>query len=170
MSCNIDISDIKEFNIDLEDPRIQVDLNYITHTAVGKKRHDLYVHKVQFQNQLMTLKEKGRRLLIADKVDIAQENIMKDMLEHEIHGHGPSQDVKEMLSTIVKYTAEFEDKALKHSEINSQEMRVQLAKILKKMKTFDERNNFIDKKIEYDQRFFNDHYPEFQLMISDIRK
>lgn len=37
-------------------------------------------------------------------------------------------------------------------------------------KVFNEKNDFIDNKIEYDQRFFNDGHAEFQMMISDIRK
>ena len=41
---------------------------------------------------------------------------------------------------------------------------------LKKIVPFNEKNELIDRKIEYDQRFFNDGYAEFQLMICDIRK
>lgn len=37
-------------------------------------------------------------------------------------------------------------------------------------KTFNARNQLIDNKIQYDQRFFQDGYAEFQLLISDIRK
>lgn len=34
---------------------------------------------------------------------------------------------------------------------------------------FYQKNILIDKKIEFDQRFFTDGYKEFQLMISDVR-
>lgn len=49
-------------------------------------------------------------------------------------------------------------------------MRKKLKHDLRKFKTFTQKNEYIDKKIEYDQRFYNDGYAEFQLMISDIRK
>lgn len=49
-------------------------------------------------------------------------------------------------------------------------MRTQLIKSLLSQKTFNARNHFIDNKIQYDQRFFQDGYAEFQLLISDIRK
>ena len=49
-------------------------------------------------------------------------------------------------------------------------MRRSLIRDLSKIVTFNEKNYLIDKKIEYDQRFFNDGYAEFQLMICDIRK
>lgn len=49
-------------------------------------------------------------------------------------------------------------------------MRKKLKHDLHKFKTFTQKNSYIDKKIEYDQRFYNDGYAEFQLMISDIRK
>ena len=49
-------------------------------------------------------------------------------------------------------------------------MRRKLKHDISKLKMFNERNDYIDKKIEYDQRFYNDGYAEFQLMISDIRK
>jgi len=75
-SCRVDIHQIKDLDFNLDDPKIQVDLNFLTHRTVGKKRKDLFNHKVQFQNQLNTLKEKGRRLLIADKVDLHQFRIM----------------------------------------------------------------------------------------------
>lgn len=45
-----------------------------------------------------------------------------------------------------------------------------LIKELLNRKTFNARNNYIDNKIKFDQRFFQDGYAEFQLLISDIRK
>lgn len=85
--------------------------------------------------------------------------IMNEILNHENYGHGINQDVKNRLEAIIKYTENFEDHALVHSEKNSVETRTKMAKDIKKMKSFNEKSNFIDKKIEYDQRFFNDGYP-----------
>jgi len=48
--------------------------------------------------------------------------------------------------------------------------RRMLIRDITEKKVFNEKNDFIDNKIEYDQRFFNDGHAEFQLMISDIRK
>jgi hypothetical protein len=40
-------------------------------------------------------------------------------------------------------------------------MRKKLVRDLAKLRAFNDRNIFIDRKIEYDQRFFNDSYAEF---------
>ena len=34
---------------------------------------------------------------------------------------------------------------------------------------YHQKSDFIDRKIEFDQRFFNTGYREFQSMISDVR-
>ena len=75
---------------------------------------------------------------------------MDEILIEEQHDHGIDQGLKERLEAIVKHTDDFEDMALFHSEKHSMEMRVKMAKDIKKMTTFDEKSNFIDKKIEYD--------------------
>ena len=48
-------------------------------------------------------------------------------------------------------------------------MRKQLIEELSTKKHFYLKNELIDKKIEFDQRFFNDGYQQFQLMVSDVR-
>ena len=40
---------------------------------------------------------------------------------------------------------------------------------ISKKKFFYQKDEFVDKKIEFDQRFFSQGYQEFQLMISDVR-
>ena len=37
-SCRVDIQQIKDLDFNLDDPKIQVDLNFMTHKTVGKKR------------------------------------------------------------------------------------------------------------------------------------
>ena len=49
-------------------------------------------------------------------------------------------------------------------------MRQKLIKDLKSCQNFNIANKFLDKKIEFDQKFFNKGYAEFQLMISNTRK
>ena len=125
-------------------------MNYLTQKQIGKKRHDLFVKKVQYQTQLMTLKEKGRRLLIADKVDHEQMKIMNYIVEHDQHQHVKSDGIKERLLAIVNYTNEFEEKALKHSEKCSAKQRTDLAGQLGTLKNFNNKTKYIDQKIEYD--------------------
>ena len=47
------------------------------------------------------------------------------------------------------------------SEGNVVYMRQKMIRELFKLKAFNDKNIFIDRKIEYDQRFFNDGYAEF---------
>ena len=65
---------------------------------------------------------------------------------------------------------DFSTHTIYHSEKNAVEQRRALFKQIKKLKTYYHQSRFIDQKIEFDQRFYNDGYQEFQLMISDIRK
>ena len=39
-----------------------LDLNYITHKQVGRKRKKVFATKILYQNQLTALKEKGKRM------------------------------------------------------------------------------------------------------------
>jgi hypothetical protein len=55
-------------------------------------------------------------------------------------------------------------------ETNVLKLREQLIKNLRARKTFSERHDFLDARIQYDQRFFQDGHSEFQVLISDIRK
>ena len=55
-------------------------------------------------------------------------------------------------------------------EKNTAALRRGLIKKLEAMRTFNDKQQFIDNKIIYDQRFFSNNYEEFELMISDIRK
>ena len=86
---------------------------------------------------------------------------MNEILSHEKHSHGIDKTVKDRLESIINYTADFEEKSLLHSENNAVCMRKQMNKSIQSMKTFNEKSKFIDQKIEYDQRFFNDGYPQF---------
>lgn len=55
-------------------------------------------------------------------------------------------------------------------EENIIRLRAKLLKNIKNKKSYNEINQFIDSKIKYDQRFFQEGYAEFQLMMSDYRK
>lgn len=55
-------------------------------------------------------------------------------------------------------------------ELNKSKLKDSFTQKVKSLRSFDQKNKFVDNKIEFDQRFFNDSYAEFQLMISDIRK
>lgn len=48
-------------------------------------------------------------------------------------------------------------------------MRRKLLSDIEKRRQFYQKNEYIDKLIEFDQRFFCDGYQQFQLMISDVR-
>ena len=64
----------------------------------------------------------------------------------------------------------FCDHSLSHQEVIISGSRAKLKSEVRKQKDFLKANEFIDRKIQYDQRFFNDGYAEFQIIISDIRK
>ena len=66
--------------------------------------------------------------------------------------------------------SEFENHTRNHQEENTYSNRKKLKLDLDSCKFFNEKTKYIDNKIEYDQRYFNRNYEEFQLMISDLRK
>lgn len=49
-------------------------------------------------------------------------------------------------------------------------MREKLIRDLGNCPNFNTKNKVLDKKIEFDQKFFDRGYAEFQLMISNTRK
>ena len=63
------------------------------------------------------------------------------------------------MEKIVGYIDHFEEHSLKHSEEKAIAMRKTMYNKIKGMKLFNEKSQFIDQEIEYDQRFFNDGYP-----------
>jgi len=63
-----DINDLKQDEV-VKDDDLILDLNYITHRQVGKKRKKLFAAKILYQNQLSCLKEKGRRLILCQQID-----------------------------------------------------------------------------------------------------
>ena len=73
--------DLKEFNDkNLKGEDLQVDLNYITQHQVRRKRKELFTKKIFYQNQLTALKEKGKRLLMCEKIDRQTRKQAKDYL------------------------------------------------------------------------------------------
>lgn len=62
-----DFGDEQDEAIKNED--LMLDLNYITHKQVGRKRSKVFATKILFQNQLTALKEKGKRLLMCQMID-----------------------------------------------------------------------------------------------------
>ena len=132
-------------------------------------------------NQLASLKEKGKRLLYCDRLDIQFKQHCLD-LEDRIHEEYEREELDEMeqynldmfaKSRIEEFKTkfyEFSVHGIKHQEENVEKTRTELIKQLDKLPDFNQRNHHINQKITYDQRFFNDGYHEFQLMISDVRK
>ena len=51
------------------DQNLQVEIDYMTNMQVGRKRKALNEMKIQYQNQLMSLKEKGKRIIMCGKVN-----------------------------------------------------------------------------------------------------
>ena len=80
------------------------------------------------------------------------------------------EEIKEQVYAIREIMASFEEHTLDISEVNTMVNRRTMLRELQKIKLFNLKNDLIDRKIEFDQRFFNDGYSEFQLMVSDIRK
>lgn len=130
----------------------------------------------------MSLKEKGRRLLVNNKIEIHQIDIIQKILNDEsiqlvnerlqrkASNIFTNEGLKGKFDRIIEHCNKFEVNATLHQERNTHLMRRKLKHDLDKFKTFTQKNEYIDKKIEYDQRFYNDGYAQFQLMISDIRK
>ena len=65
---------------------------------------------------------------------------------------------------------EFSKLTLNLQEGNIKNLRNSLINHLNKSKSFNAKTQFINNKLEYDQRFFNHGYTEQQQLISDIRK
>lgn len=61
----------------MTDEHLQVSSRYLTHWHVGKKRGALLKKKIHYQNQLTSLKEKGKRLLKSSKLDVEIENAVQ---------------------------------------------------------------------------------------------
>jgi hypothetical protein len=62
---------------------------------------------------------------------------------------------------MIEHCNNFEAKSAIFQEKNTHDMRKKLKHDLGKLKLFNEKNDYIDMKIEYDQRFYNDGYAEF---------
>ena len=60
----------------LKEPKIldqySLDINYITQAQVAHQARELYSRKIMYQNQIMNLKEKGKRLLKLDELDYVE--------------------------------------------------------------------------------------------------
>lgn len=57
----------------LVSPHLQVDFQYLTFRQVAARRENLFNKKVLYQNQLSSLKEKGKRLLACQELDVLLE-------------------------------------------------------------------------------------------------
>lgn len=174
------IVDIGEFsNIEesvIQNPNVQVVCEYLTGQQVGKKRKHLFAKKILYQNQLSSLKEKGKRLLLCEKIDREMNNKKNEFLAMAENKNDESlkqltgQELKEAVERLENVCDVFNDQTLSTQEENIQNIRTNLIRTLYKAKTFDGRTQIINNKIEYDQRFFNHGYSGFQVIISDIRK
>ena len=58
-------------------------MNFMTHRQVGRKRHPLFLKKIQYQNQLMSLKEKGKRLVMCMKVESQEQKTMDTIFKNQ---------------------------------------------------------------------------------------
>lgn len=64
---------------------------------------------------------------------------------------------------------QFEDKSAHFQAKVNFARRHRFMKEIKSLGNFHLKTDYINKKIEFDQRFFNTGYREYQIMISDIR-
>lgn len=79
------IVDLKDFENIEEDmignPNLQVVCQYLNSKQVASKRKNLLAQKILYQNQLSSLKEKGKRLLLCEKVDAEMRQKKGEFLE-----------------------------------------------------------------------------------------
>ena len=71
---------------------------------------------------------------------------------------------------ILDLISHFDSASRNHSEKSQVKLRRRLIRDLDNLKSFNDQDEYIGKKIEYDQRFYSECYAEFQLMVSSIRK
>mmetsp|Transcript_39265 Transcript_39265/g.59935 ORF Transcript_39265/g.59935 Transcript_39265/m.59935 type:complete len:115 (+) Transcript_39265:621-965(+) len=80
----------------------------------------------------------------------------------------------EMLYKEIKHieylTEVFEENSRIFQEKQFERKRRDLKYQLGKIRLFIEKMTYLDKKIEFDQRFFSSGYADFQELISDVRK
>mmetsp|Transcript_39265 Transcript_39265/g.59934 ORF Transcript_39265/g.59934 Transcript_39265/m.59934 type:complete len:130 (+) Transcript_39265:192-581(+) len=76
---------------DLDDYRVDVD--FMTNTQVVEKTAALFQKKVMYQNQLMNLKEKGKRLLKMQQLSNQSENIKSEVELASNHMKSLEKDV-----------------------------------------------------------------------------
>lgn len=187
-AVTLDISNRRIAQNLLDAPNIQVDLNYMTHQQVGRVRKNLFSKKVQYQNQLMTLKEKGKRLVMCQHIEEHELATKGQIVEKDAEfgkvlrrrttlmklsaNEEDQRDVelKRQMDQMGALISHFENHTRHHQEENTYMNRKKLRRDLESCKVFSEKTKCIDNKIEYDQRYFNRNYAEFQLMISDLRK
>lgn len=117
----------------------------------------------------MILCEKIDQEINLKKQEFLQEAECEDLKQDE----GPCVTFavkKEAVDRLESAYEKFNSLSLNHQEENIHTLRQQLLKRLGRAKSFDAKTQFINNKIEYDQRFFNHGYSEQQKLISDIRK
>ena len=69
-----------------------------------------------------------------------------------------------------KLFQKFDEKSRGYQEKNQEAQKLKFKSDLDKLSKFNQKNQLVDAKIEFDQRFFTAGYAQFQLMISDVRK
>ena len=158
---------------------------------------DFYQKKFLFQKQLTNLKEKGKRLKKMDQLKGITRNAedtlnaqakhrknmqtlqLRTIQNHlkklkEVDDANNSEQFKEKLFKKTKELYEiidsFDHKSIPYQEQAQANQRKKLMRELAKCTDFVQKNEKLDRKIEFDQRFFNDNYDQFQLMISNVRK
>lgn len=69
-----------------------------------------------------------------------------------------------------KLFLKFDEKSKGYQEKSQEQAKIKFKYDLTNIKKYDLKNQFVDRQIEFDQRFFTAGYKEFQLMVSDVRK
>lgn len=152
----------------LHNPNAQIISKFVSTREVGEKRKNLFSKKLFYQNQLSSLKEKGKRLMLCEKIDqeisLKKQEFLKEA-ECEDQKQNSGRTVtfavkKEAVDRLESAYEKFNSLSLNHQEENIHNLRQQLMKRLGRAKSFDAKTQFINNKIEYDQRFFNHGYSE----------
>ena len=133
----------------LLDEHLQVSAHYLTHGHVGKKRRSLLQKKVHYQNQLTSLKEKGKRLLKSAKLDCEIEDAVSDFLhviQSTAEGDKPAspEEILERVRSFQRLQDVFHCKSTPHGERVISHFRTDLLKKLQSIRTFDKREHFLD--------------------------
>ena len=145
------------------DDDVMVDLNYITHKQVGRKRRKVFAAKILYQSQLTALKEKGKRLLMCEMVDRESRKQAKAYLGTVEDGGKAQQDEEAAFKSAISDADKksfmdnksqienaFGKSAVLYQEENITRLRTLLVKELLNRKTFNQRNHYIDNKIQFD--------------------